>query len=72
MEIFNDLKDEDFTRSDVLEVEATMSDGVSSQGGYNVIQVKPGLKLTEEAHLICKATVTGYSLKLKKWRKHSV
>lgn len=72
MELYNDLKDEDFTRSDVPEVKATMSDGDSSQGDYDVIQVNPGLRLTEEAHLICKATVTGYSLKLKKWRKMPV
>jgi hypothetical protein len=37
---------------------------------YQTETAKPKVRLTSEAHLICKTTVQGYSLTLKKWCKY--
>jgi len=39
------------------------------QNDYAVEQEAPKLNLTADGHVICKASVPGYSLKLKKWSK---
>jgi hypothetical protein len=41
------------------------------QNDYAVEQEAPKLSLTADGHVICKASVPGYSLKLKKWSKQS-
>jgi hypothetical protein len=67
LEDFNDLKDEDFTIIEVPELSERTANRLKSD--YSLVQVSPKIKLTEEAHLICKEVVSGYSLKLKKWCK---
>jgi hypothetical protein len=63
---YEDLKDADFS---VSELPPTSTDSVAQNTGnaYTDEAPEPKLSLTPEAHLICKATVPGYSLKLKKW-----
>jgi hypothetical protein len=39
------------------------------QNDYAVEGVTPKISLTDNGLLICKSTVPGYSLKLKKWSK---
>jgi hypothetical protein len=39
------------------------------QNDYAVESVTPKIALTDDGRLICKSTVPGYSLKLKKWSK---
>ncbi|KAH8652698.1 ATPase [Tricladium varicosporioides] len=37
------------------------------ENDFNLEEASPLMRLTSDGHLICKATVPGYSLKLKKW-----
>ena len=69
IENFDDLKDTDFTVSQVPEIQEKTTN--RARGDFGVVQVSPKIKLTEESHLLCRETVSGYSLKLKKWRKLS-
>jgi hypothetical protein len=63
-ENYDELHESDYT---VSEVPATNR---SKKVKYAEEEASPKIKLTEEAHLICKSTLLGYSLKLKKWRKY--
>jgi hypothetical protein len=71
-ERYEDLHDEDFTISDAPTVQAKNSRLSRAEANFAEEAVAPVVKLTEEAYLICKSTLLGYSLKLKKWRKCSI
>jgi hypothetical protein len=64
------LHDEDFTISEAPASEARNSRLSKAEANFAEEVVAPVVKLTEEAHLICKSTLPGYSLKLKKWREY--
>jgi hypothetical protein len=68
-ERYDDLHDEDFTISEAPAAKAQNSRLSKAEANFAEETVAPVVKLTEEAHLICKSTLLGYSLKLKKWRK---
>lgn len=61
-ESYDPLHDSDFSVSEV-----SVADTKAMQNDYATKEISPEVKLSPEAHLICKATVPGYSLKLKKW-----
>jgi hypothetical protein len=63
------LHDEDFTISETPAAKVKNSRLTKAESNFAEEAVAPKVKLTEEAHLICKSTLLGYSLKLKKWRK---
>lgn len=71
-EVLRSLEDEDYI-IDEAKVSSSESDetGLLANDYTHQEENQPKLKLTPEAHLICRSTVKGYSLKLKKWRKHS-
>jgi hypothetical protein len=69
-ERYDELHDEDFTISDVPAAKAKNSRLSKAEANFAEEAVAPVVKLTEDAHLICKSTLLGYSLKLKKWRKY--
>jgi hypothetical protein len=63
-ENYDELHESDYI---VSEVQATNK---TKKEKYAEEDASPKVNLTEEAHLICKSTLPGYSLKLKKWRKY--
>jgi hypothetical protein len=58
-----DLSESDYILEDIAKQQKIDSTVYETEVG------KPKVRLTSEAHLICKTTVPGYSLSLKKWRK---
>jgi hypothetical protein len=62
-EALDALQEDDFTASEVPDV--------AGNSNYETESTSTNLKLTSKAHLICKSTLRGYSLKLKKWRMYS-
>jgi hypothetical protein len=69
-EIYDDLHDEDFTISEAPVAKKNSSRLTKAEAKFSEDLVAPTVQLTEEGHLICKSTLLGYSLKLKKWRKY--
>lgn len=70
-ERYDDLHDEDFTISDSPAAKENKSRLSKAEANFADEAVAPAVKLTEDAQLICKSTLLGYSLKLKKWRNYS-
>ena len=68
-ESYDDLHDDDFASSDAPTAKTNNSRLSKVEANFAEEVAAPVVKLTEEAHLICKSTLLGYSLKLKKWRK---
>jgi hypothetical protein len=65
----NKLKKTDFTVTEMPELDLkTMVSCLSND--YTGPVGTPKIQLTDDARLICKSTVSGYSLKLKKWRTY--
>ncbi|KAH6692073.1 ATPase [Leptodontidium sp. MPI-SDFR-AT-0119] len=61
----DDLNEADFT---VSEAPTSFKAMVSSlENDFGAEQAAPKIRLTADGHLICKSSVPGYSLKLKKW-----
>ena len=71
-ERYDDLHDEDFTISEVPAAKAKNSRLTKAEANFAEETIAPVVRLREEAHLICKSTLLGYSLKLKKWCKFPV
>lgn len=62
---YEELHKSDYIESDVP---ATNAPAINN---YAKEEMSPTVNLTKDAHLICKPTLLGYSLKLKKWSKYS-
>jgi hypothetical protein len=62
-EAYDDLEDGDYTVSDNSAAEETAINKYATEG------MSSKISLTEYAHLICKGTLLGYSMKMKKWSK---
>ena len=63
---YDALHDSDYT---ITEAPLVKSGGKPAGNDYDEQETAPKVTLTEQSLLICKSTVKGYSLKLKKWRK---
>jgi hypothetical protein len=70
-ERYDDLHDEDFTIEDAPASGPQNCKLSKAEQSFAETTTSPVVKLTEDAHVICKSTLLGYSLKLKKWRKFS-
>lgn len=68
-ENYDELYEEDFTLSEAPAAKAEHARLTEAEANFAEEGDAPVLKLTEEAHLICKSSLLGYSLKLKKWRE---
>lgn len=66
-EDYEDLQEKDFTLSEDPVIKAKDPRLTKVEAKFAEDETEPVVKLTEEAHLICKPTLLGYSLKLKKW-----
>jgi len=62
-ENYDDLHESDYTVSEVLAFVASTINN-TRKNNFAGEEVSPEVKLTEEAHIICKSTLLGYSLKL--------
>jgi hypothetical protein len=62
-EDYDELHESDFITKEISPTKFAKSVNYADK------EESPEIKLTEEAHLICKSTLLGYSLKLKRWRK---
>ena len=60
-ETYDELEECDYTMSDPPSPKETATNDYSNE------EMPSNLSLTDFAHLICKATLLGYSMKLKKW-----
>ena len=70
-ESYDDLHSEDFKVSEAAATRAENSRLTTAEANFANEAVNPVITLTEDAHLICKSTLLGYSLKLKKWCESS-
>lgn len=62
-EAYDELDECDYTLSDLPATKETAANSYSNE------EVSPNILLTDFGHLICKATLLGYSMKLKKWSR---